>query len=89
MPAPHPARAQAERGVLTWQQGVLDAQHGWSVPAGHGFHDLLFGDVGTSFFYSNASFQVIKISSVEFKEFYKKHPKVFVSSPGINSRMQL
>lgn len=87
--APTSLGASAERGTLTRQQGVLNAQHRWSIPAGHGFHDLFFGNIGTSFFYSNTSFQVIKISSIEFKKFYKKHSKVFISSPGINSWMQL
>lgn len=82
-------RASVGRGALTRQQGVLNAQHRRSVPAGHGFHDLFFGDIGTSLFYSNTSFQVIKISSIEFKKFYKKHSKVFISSPGVNSWMQL
>lgn len=54
-----------------------------SVPTGHGFHDLLFGDIGTSFFYSDTSFQVIKISSIEFKKFHEQHPKVLIRSPGV------
>ena len=73
--SPVPAAGGPRRArVLTRQQGVLNAQHRRSVPAGHGFHDLLFGDIGTAFFYSNTSFQVIKISSVEFKKFHEQHP---------------
>lgn len=87
---PGPRRtASEEQGTLTRQQRVLNAQHRRSVPTGHGFHDLFFGDIGTSFFYSNTSFQVIKISSIEFKKLDKKHSKVFIGSPGIDSRMQL
>lgn len=89
VPGACPALSSGDQGALTWQQGVLNAQHRRSVPAGHGFHDLLFGDIGTSFFDSNTGFQVIKISPIEFKKFYKKHSKVFISSPGINSWMQL
>ena len=73
----------------TWEQRVLYAEHGWSVPIRHGLHDLLFGDVRAAVLDANPRFQVVEVAAVQLEEFDQQHAQILVGVPGIDARMEL
>lgn len=76
-------------GVGTWEKRVLDAEHGRPVAVAHGFHDVLFGHVGTTVLYPDARFQVVKVAPVQLEELDQQDAKVRVGSSGVDSGVEL
>lgn len=75
--------------ISTWKKRVLDAEHGRPVAVAHGFHDVLFGHVGTAVLYPDARFQVVEMAAVQLEELDEQDAEVCVGSPGVDSGVEL
>lgn len=73
----------------TRKKRVLDAQHGRPVAVAHGFHDVLFGHVGTAILDPDARFQVVKMATVQLEELDQQNAEVHVGIPGVDSGVEL
>lgn len=73
----------------TWLQRVLDVEHGGPVAIHQALLDLIFCNVTTPIFYSDACFQVVEVAAVELKELDKENANVDVGIAHIFSVMEL
>lgn len=74
----------------TWQQRVLDAEHGRPAEAVvHGLHDLLFGDVGAAVLDADGRLQVVEVAAVQLEELDQQHAQVLVGVACVDARVQL
>lgn len=62
----------------TWLQWILNVEHGRPVSIHHVLLNLIFGNIAASIFYPNSCFQVVKVATVELKEFNEQNTNVDV-----------
>lgn len=75
--------------ALTWLQRVLDVEHGGPIAIHQVLLDLIFCNITTPIFYSDACFQVVEVAAVELKELDKENANVDVGIAHIFSVVEL
>lgn len=69
--------------VPTWLQWVLNIEHGGPVAIHQVLLNLIFGNIATSIFDSDARFQVVEVASVQLKEFDEQNTDIDVGTAHI------
>lgn len=62
----------------TWLQWVFNVEHGRPVAIHHVLLNFIFGNIAAAIFYSDASFQVVKVATIELEEFNEQNTDVYV-----------
>lgn len=66
--------------VPTWLQWVLNVEHRGPVAIHQILLNLIFGNIATSIFDSDARFQVVEVASVQLKEFNEQNTNIDVGT---------
>lgn len=75
--------------ALTRLQRVLDVEHGGPVAIHQVLLDLIFCNITTPIFYSDACFQVVEVAAIELKELDEENANVNVGIAHIFSVVEL
>lgn len=72
---------------LTWLDGVLDADHGWPVPAAHALQHVVLRQVGASILHPDSRLHVVKAAAVQLEEIDEEVAQVDVGAPRVDPRV--
>jgi len=75
--------------TLTWEQGVLYAEHGRPAAGVHGLHELLLVNVSSAVLNADASLHVVEMAAIQLEELYEQDAQVLAGVTGVDAWVEL